>query len=262
MNFLFQSPSSCHSIGIDNHPPTASIDGPTHSTEFAGEIQFDGSGSSDQYWGREGLFFLWVLEDEIGAKTIESGTDMRTFDMDAAQTGNYSLTLTVADGAGFSDTVVHQFNITNQAPVAALRIGGQPLADGDSITLVESSFWNIECGDSSDTANDQSGLTCTWYIDGEAEMTGWERQLQKPEDLSKSHTLMLEVTDDDGASDTITVTFGVQGTPSDPMHTEDSKFGAWSLVIGIAGLHLLLGILYLLSRRKQQSKSIPKWKRE
>ena len=262
VNVLFQSPSSCHSIGIDNHPPTASIDGPTHSTEFAGDIQFDGSGSSDQYWGREGLSFLWVLEDEFGSKTIESGTDMRTFDMDAAQTGNYSLTLTVADGAGFSDSVVHQFNITNQAPVAALRIGGQPLADGDSITLVESSFWNIECGDSSDTANDQSGLICTWYIDGDAEMTGWERQLQKPEDLSKPHTLMLEVTDDDGASDTITVTFGVQGTPSDPMYTDDTVEWQMWIVFAAISIVAIIGGGFLYSRYSKNNSGIPKWKRE
>ncbi|MDP6889259.1 MAG: hypothetical protein QF454_04440 [Candidatus Thalassarchaeaceae archaeon] len=252
----------CRQISIDNTPPTAMISGLSSIDEALIGIEFDGSGSSDQYWGREDLFFLWVLEDEFGSKTIESGTDMRTFDMDTSQSGDYSLTLTVADGAGFSDTVVHQFNIANQEPVAALSIGGQPLTDGDSITLVDSDFWNIECGDSTDTANDQNGLTCTWHIDGEAVMTGWVRQLQKPEDLSKPHTLMLVVTDDDDANDTITVTFGVQGTPSDPMYSDDSLEWKMLLIFAAISLAIIIGGLFLYTRYNKHSTTIPKWKPE
>jgi len=252
----------CRQISIDNTPPTAMISGLSSIDEALIGIEFDGSGSSDQYWGREDLFFLWVLEDEFGSKTIESGTDMRTFDMDTSQSGHYSLTLTVADGAGFSDSAVHQFNIANQEPVAALRIGGQPLTDGDSITLVDSDYWNIECGDSTDTANDQNGLTCTWYIDGEAVMTGWVRQLQKPEDLSNPHTLMLEVTDDDGASDTITVTFGVQGTPSDPMFIENTVEWQMWLIFAAISIVAIIGGGFQYSRYSKNNSDIPKWKRE
>ena len=252
----------CKQILIDNTQPIALISGVNHANERAGIIQFDGSGSSDQYWGREGLVFLWILEDEFGQKTVESGIAMRTFAMDASQSGNYSLTLTVADGAGFSDTVSHQFNIINQEPVAGLRIGGQPLTDGDSVTLIDANFWNIECGDSTDTVNDKSGLICTWYIDGEPVMTGFERQLIKPEDLSKPHTLMLVVTDDDDASDTITVTFGVQGTPSDPMYNDDSlEWGMW-LIFAAISLVTIIGGLFLYTRYNKYNTTIPKWKPE
>ena len=257
------SPCACLPVGIDNSPPTALIDGPNNSDEFSGTIQFDGTGSSDQYWGREGLVFLWILEDEFGEKTIESGVDLRTFDVDASTSGNYTLTLTVADNAGFSDTVFHQFNITNRPPVAALRVGGQALGDGDSITLTDSKQWLVECGDSTDTENDQSGLVCTWYIDQEPVMTGWSRQLQRPEDLRGPHTLMLEVTDNDGASDTITVVFGVQDTPSDPSYVADEGMGLL-LILGIIGASVLV-LLAIFAAFRQYSggpTTIPKWKQE
>jgi hypothetical protein len=259
------STCACQTVGIDNHAPTAIIEGPTDLNEYTGTVLFDGTGSSDQYWGREELVFLWVLENELGEKTIESGGDLRTFETDASRSGNYTLTLTVADGVGFSDVITHQFNITNTAPVAALRIAGQALIDGDVITLVDDGQWLLECGDSVDSDNDKSGLTCTWYIDNEPMMTGWERQLQKPVDLSTSHSLMLEVTDDDGEMDTITVTFGIQGTPSDPMYNADTEggYGFW-LMMMIFGLILVVLRATMTLRRyfSGNSTPIPKWKRK
>ena len=258
------SPCACLTVEIDNHAPTSRIDGPTTVNETTGVIQFDGSGSSDQYWGREGLVFLWILDGGTDGQIVESGNNLRTFDVDATTSGNYTLTLTVADDAGFSDTTTHQFNITNQAPIARLSVGGQHLEDGDSITLVDEQQWLIECSDSTDSENDKAGLVCTWYIDGEPLMTGWERQMEQPYDLSSSHTLMLEVTDDDGATDTITVTFGVQGTPSDPMYEEElGGVGLWALIIIIAGILVSISLVIILIRSYgEHSSTIPKWKRE
>ena len=258
------SPCACQTIGIDNHAPTAMIDGPSEVNESAGVIQFDGSGSNDQYWGREGLVFLWVLEGGPNGQIIESGSDYRTFDVDASQSGNFTLTLTVADSAGFSNAVVHQFNISNQNPEAVLRVGGQPLEDGDTITLADEEQWLIECSDSIDSDNDKPSLLCTWYIDGEPIMTGWERQLLRPDDLSESHTLMLEVIDDDGSSDTITVTFGVQGTPSDPMYSAAGDGDEiWKFAMGVGAILVVFLMAMVLVRHfSGHSASIPKWKRE
>ena len=233
-------------------------------SESAGVIRFDGSGSNDQFWGREGLVFLWVLDGDPDGQIIESGADYRTFEVDASQSGHYTLTLTVADDAGFSDSISHQFNISNQAPIARLSVGGQQLEEGDRITLLHDEQWMIQCGDSTDSENDQAGLTCTWYIDGEPIMTGWERQMQQPSDLSTPHTLMLEVTDNDGATDSITVTFGVQGTPSDPMYAgETDGTGFWALFVLIVGILVSLSLVFLMIRLYgEQSSAIPKWKRE
>ena len=257
--------SACQTIGIDNHLPTASISGPTELTESMDMIEFDGSSSSDEEWGREGLIFLWVLEGGDEGPIVVSGTDLSIFQADGSQAGNYTLTLTVVDDAGFSSSIIHEYSILNQVPDAALRIGGQPLSDGDRITLVDSDQWSIECGDSADTDNDRGSLLCTWSIDGEPTMTGWTRQLEKPADLTRSHTLTLLVTDNDGASDSITVTFGVQGTPSDPSYSEDKhEFGVWtSALIIIATISAIIIIIITIKRRiSDHSSPIPKWNRE
>ena len=95
-------------------------------------------------------------------------------------------------------------------------------------------------------------------------MTGWERQMQQPDDLSSPHTLMLEVRDNDGATDTITITFGVQGTPSDPMYAgETESVGFWTILVIISGILVSFSLVFMLVRfYGAQSSTIPKWKRE
>ena len=258
--------AACRTIGIDNQFPSATITGPTQLNETANLIQFDGSSSSDAVWGRESLVFLWVLEGGNDGPEVVSGTDLSTFSVDGSKAGNFSLTLTVVDEVGFTDTTNHVFTIVNQNPIASLRIGGQALSDGDRITLIDSQQWLIECDDSTDTTNDQSSLTCIWSIDDVPTMTGWARQLQKPSELDNPHTLTLLVVDNDGANDSITVTFGVQGTPSDPMYSSDeaSSSGLVMQVIAvIASLGILAFTAIFVSRRYTgHSGSIPKWKRE
>ena len=266
MNEHLSSAAACITVGIDNHFPTVMINGPTLLNESDNMVQFDGSSSSDGIWGREELMFLWVLEGGNDAPQVTSGMDLNTYLVDGSLSGNYSLKLTVVDEAGFTNTTTHTFSIENQAPVASLRISGQPLVDGAQITLIDSSQWAIECLDSYDTPNDQNGLLCTWSIDGEPIMTGWERQLQKPNDLTHSHTLTLLVTDNDGAFDSITVTFGVQGTPSDPMFSangdSDTPYLVPTLVILASILVLLSTVIFVNRKYGSHSASIPKWKRD
>ena len=256
----------CRTIGIDNQFPTAAILGPSSLNESSNMIHFDGSSSDDGIWGRAELVFLWVLEGGNEGPQVVSGKDLSTYSIDGGTAGNFSLTLTVVDEVGFTDTITHTFSITNQPPVASLRVSGQPLADGDRITLIDSNQWPIECRDSQDTSNDQDGLVCTWSIDGVPVMTGWSRNLDKPDDLNRPHTLTLLVTDNDGANDSISVTFGVQGTPSDPAYaTGDERDGSPNLPIIaiIATFAVIVTAAILINRRYSTlSGTIPKWKRE
>jgi hypothetical protein len=73
---------------------------------------------------------------------------------------------------------------------------------------------------------------------------------------------MLVVTDDDDANDTITVTFGVQGTPSDPMYSDDSLEWKMLLIFAAISLAIIIGGLFLYTRYNKHSTTIPKWKPE
>lgn len=256
---------TCLRFETDNNPPTANITGPTNVNESSNVITFDGSGSSDHFWGKESLTYLWTLVEDSWTPeqmVFESGFGQSIFEYNATDSGQYTLTLTVADNAGFSDTVVHKFNITNRAPVADLRIDGQRLNDGDSITLLDFNHWWIDCSDSFDTENDLPGLVCTWHIDGEELMTGWRRQLVQPNDNSKPHTLILVVADNDGATDTISVTFGIKDTASDPAtyNKEEGDSSPLLLISVLISIALICSAVAIIYRRK--GSAIPKWEQD
>ena len=74
---------------------------------------------------------------------------------------------------------------------------------------------------------------------------------------------MLEVTDDDGGRDTITVQFGGRGTPSDPTYVADDGMGFLSIIGIVVAITLaLLAALVAIRQYSGGSTSIPKWKRE
>ena len=96
----------------------------------------------------------------------------------------------------------------------------------------------------------------------------------KKKDQSAVNTirLMLAIIKDkeislrsNGDSDEITVTFGVQGTPSDPMYNADTEAGSgfWILMVAIGAILVVLSITMVLVRHfSGDSAVIPKWKRE
>ncbi|MEC7704618.1 MAG: hypothetical protein VX906_05170, partial [Candidatus Thermoplasmatota archaeon] len=108
-------------------------------------------------------------------------------------------------------------------------------------------------------------LVCTWYLNGEAIMTGKERALKYSdiEYMSDVYTLKLVVQDDDGATDELEITFGIQGTDSD-LENKESSTGTQLLAYTIAVFAAIFGIaftLQLIYRRVTSSAPIPKWKR-
>ncbi len=260
-----ESAGFCTEINIDNTPPIALISGPSNISESSDFIQFDGSASSDIFWGRQDLTFLWILDGGPDGQIVTSGKDLRTFNISAENSGNYTLTLTVIDNAGFSSSNITHFTISNVAPSARIQIDGVTLRDGDSLNLVNKPQWNLDCSESQDTDNDADALQCIWYLNGEAIMTGEERVL-KHSDIGEStdhYTLKLVVQDDNGETDELVITFGIQGTDSD-LYGEDSSKNTQILLFTVLLFVAVFGIaftLQLIYRRTTSSSPIPKWKR-
>ena len=257
---------ACVPLGINNQPPVAVIRGPETIVEDDALVEFDGSGSEDPMWGRGTLIFVWTLEKVDGGlddRVIDSGLDKRTFSIIANNSGHWRLSLTVADQGGLTDIATHEFNVTNVAPIAALRIDGQLMEDGSEVRLPDSMHWQLDATESWDTANDVGGLTYTWYIDGEPQMLGPQRFLARPDDLSMPHTLSLAVSDDDGETDWVTITFGVEDTPSDPMREQGASSDLnFVIQLALASLFLTGAVMavVLVTRRGKSGISIPKWK--
>jgi subtilisin len=170
--------------GTTNTPPTSSF---TFScTDLT--CSFDGTGSSDSDGSLVG--YAWDLGD---GTTATGSTVSYTY----AAGGNYGVSLTVTDDAGASDsssqTVSVSETVSNEAPTAAFTFSCTDLAcsfDGtnsfDNDGNITSYAWSFGDGASA------SGSTTshTYAVDG-------------------SYTATLTVTDDAGATDSISQTVSV-----------------------------------------------------
>ncbi|WP_229669865.1 PKD domain-containing protein [Microlunatus endophyticus] len=173
------------SQGLPNVAPTAAFS----STKDDLKISVDGSDSTDSDGTIASYDWDW------GDNTADGSG--KTADHTYASGGTYTVKLTVTDNDGATDTVSHSVTVTapNQAPTAAftpsttglkVSVDGSDSADSDG--TIASYDW-----DWGDNTADGSGKTATHTYD-----------------TAGTYTVKLTVTDDDGATDSVSHSVTVQ----------------------------------------------------
>ena len=149
--------------------------------EGDGDLIFDAGSSYDQYWGKEGLNYLWTLiRLELTGNVlleIEEGSEFSYFTVQDDISGNFELSLLVSDAHGNTDYTSITFSIENLPPVAKLVVSDRPLTDGEKFKLPDLNEWTLDGSDSIDTTNDLDSLRCVWKINYRAIFEGCERTL-------------------------------------------------------------------------------------
>lgn len=245
----------CIPIRINNLAPSISIQGPEHSFEGAGNMFFDASSSDDQVWGREGMHYMWVLRkpSHSGQTPLDiiMGEDKGTLSIPTSNSGDYSLTLTVTDAGGVTNTIVKEFTIQNTVPFAMASLDGTPIEDGDRIKLSPSSEWALDGSLSVDSENDQANLRCVWKINHHPVFEGCIRTLHWPSDAGDEAILTLDVIDDDDDYGTISVLL---------VHPDAREPLPYPLIVLVISTLFMLSAVLLRFRSSDDSSSIPKWK--
>ena len=259
--WLYISPNQSSSITqslcivskIDNSDPVAIIEGDTFSMEGDGNLIFDAGSSYDQYWGKEGLNYVWTL---IRLETsgnvlidIKEGQEFSYYIVEDDLSGNFELSLLISDVQGNTNYSDIDFSIENIPPVGKLIVSEQSLTDGDNFKLPDLSEWTLDGSDSIDTTNDLEGLRCVWKINFRTIYEGCERTLVWPEnDTNDTLLLTLEVIDDDEEFSSITVELSRTDQGSD--------FPLAIIVLLVSILFFISSILY---SRRTDDMHIPKW---
>ena len=97
------------------------------------------------------------------------------------------------------------FDVENQHPIARLLIDGEPVYDGDEISISKELSVFVDASFSSDTQNDQNSLRYIWRINNIPVYEGENRDLSWPADVQSEFLLSLEVIDDNSASSMISI---------------------------------------------------------
>ena len=142
------------------------------------------------------------------------------------------------------------FSVVNVQPIAKLYIDGEPVFDGDKITLNKLDQLQADASSSTDTANDASNLRCIWRIDNVPLLEGESSEISWPDGIGNSFFLSLEVIDDDGESSILTVQV---------IDDQMSSFSPSSIILLISSITFLI---FAFVRRKgeiEAENKIPKW---
>ena len=254
-----ESWTACSTIGIDSTPPVVVLEGADYWIESEDLAIFDGSASTDLFWGRDGLIHVWSIEkmDGSSSTTTISGSDRDSHGFSLSESGIHRITLTVSDRAGHSNTTSIDVTVVNAPPVASFSIDGIKAIDGEMFRLADSGYWVLDASPSNDTENDEVTLQYLWTLDGEDLMTGKIRDLMRPADDGESHQLTLTVTDDDGSEDSLTIEFGIAGTSSDPARSVDAPLMVISALLII--VIITAGIVLRMSGGWPRQTTIRSW---
>jgi M6 family metalloprotease-like protein len=212
-----------------NTPPAAAFTASPTTTQVGSTVHFDASGSTDAQTPRSGLRYSW---DFLDGGPSEDATGM-VVDHAFDRAGTYTVTLTVTDAAGTSDTEELKITVNpasaNQAPTASA-------AATPSSTTVGS---RVQFDGTGSTDPEGGQLSYRWDFDGDGTFDAVEAAPAHRYGRAGSYAAVLQVVDPKGATDTDTVTVTVEDAPAPPPVTRTvvpcqsskvARHGSWRVV--------------------------------
>ncbi len=172
-----------------NRAPTATITTPSNGGSYSEgkAVVFNGMASNDP--DNDMILYNWEL-GEAGGPTYTASKQSK-FEMELDK-GDYSITLTVEDPDGESDSITHSFKVTNLPPVASI--------DAD----VTSIFTGEEIQFSGEDSYDPEGDALDYIWDFGDNQTSSLKSPKHSWSQAGSYTVKLTVEDGDGQEGTAT----------------------------------------------------------
>ncbi len=199
--------SSTHQVVVENVDPRVDLMAPTRPVEEDSEVELTAQGF-DTESDEPLLLFRWDLADGTVTEWSTSGDLAHVFELE----GTYVVTVTVRDDDGAEAEAQHPIKVENVPPEARATQSAAKVLEDEEVTFDGSL--------SSDTPSDvEAGLTYEWNFGGDSTVEGpfashiWTD--------AGSHTVVLKVTDDDGAFSEAFLTVKVENKRPEGQATVD-----------------------------------------
>ena len=211
---------------IMNTPPVALFTQTTQTVNIDEAISFDASESYDA----DGTIvnYLWDFGDGTTATGVSATHSY-------PNKGGYTVTLTVTDNDGATDSTTATTNVVNQPPVAIIK--------ETTTTVMENEEINLDASESYDA--DGTIVSYSWDFGNGNTVTGVTADYTYTE--AGDYTVTLTVTDNDGASSSAVVEITVEPEPAVTL--------AVLSVIGLGITALTATLLYGLFIRRKKKKT-------
>jgi hypothetical protein len=255
-------------VSVNRHSPVANLSGPNQVNETEVAL-IDGTASLDPGWDWQGLQFIWMIHDSDNNTRVPHQWEWEigaVLSLDTNNSGDFTILLTVVDLGGKIGRTSHNVKIINQIPNPKIVLEGVELTDNELLRLPKSESWFFDSSQSTDDEIVRGGVDREWYLDGE--LVGNTAILElKLEQIDGLHELTLVLTDDDGATDNISVQIVVAGASMDPTSAAlEGETDSWRMIAFIviisSALIWLLKIQIQSKNNSVDSNQMPSWKKE
>ena len=244
---LKESNSLTQYFVIDRNPPNvtlSSISEIQESETITVDLDVDD--------GYEGSVYTitWTIIDPDGelraVTSLEVLADNR-LSFTADEQGVYQIIGLIRDNGGNFVNVQHNVSVVNVEPELDLRFDGFKISNNQTITVKSSDEWCFSANLTTDTINDIDTLEYNWFVDGKSLLSGRSYLLSSDIQSDQWEKITLVLTDNNGASSSISFTVEEQETQVDsPLQS----ITIWSAIL----LLLILSFIIVIRRKVLSTK--------
>ncbi len=244
---LKESNSLTQYFVIDRNPPNvtlSSISEIQESETITVDLDVDD--------GYEGSVYTitWTIIDPDGelraVTSLEVLADNR-LSFIADEQGVYQIIGLIRDNGGNFVNVQHNVSVVNVEPELDLRFDGFKISNNQTITVKSSDEWCFSANLTTDTINDIDTLEYNWFVDGKSLLSGRSYLLSSDIQSDQWEKITLVLTDNNGASSSISFTVEEQETQVDsPLQS----ITIWSAIL----LLLILSFIIVIRRKVLSTK--------
>ena len=212
---LKESNSIMQYLAIDRNPPNVTVSSVTEifeSQSITVDLDVD-----DGYDGSVYSITWTIIEPDGELRAVTSseilGDNRLSFTAD--KQGVYQIFGLIRDIGGNFVNIQHNVTVANVEPVLDLRFDGFKIQNNQIVTVKSNDQWCFSANQTTDTSNDIDSLEYNWFVDGKSLLSGRSYLLSSDIKTDDWDEITLTLTDNNGASSSITFTVEEQESQVD-----------------------------------------------
>lgn len=224
-------------LAVDRNPPNVTLS--SISELFESETITVDLDVDDGYEGSVYSTTWTIIEPDGELRAVSSNEILadNRLSFKADEQGVYQIFGLIRDVGGNFVTVQHNVSVINVEPQLDLRYDGFKINNNQTITVKSTEEWCFSANQTTDTMNDIDSLEYNWFVDGKSLLSGRSFLLSSDIKNENWEEITLILTDNNGASSSITFTVQEQETKES---SSLQSITIWTSILFILAISILI----------------------